>query len=211
MGYLALDAKNFDLIHMYRKTFSNKSIHKCTAGWQWPCSDNQWECWAKPGPRSQMILTDQSWHTVELWVIGALSLPRFHSAWLQMEDVFLKWENHTETAINSGSFFPSLKFPVGRTKQRMCSWETGSAWAGMKHQNNERACVQTEKCMQGRRDNFKSIFMPFGCGKECGAEWTCWHNKVHAKQPSIWWGLWPCRPPADTCNPGLGKQTWNGG
>lgn len=85
-------------------------------GWQGRCGVNHWECWATSTPRSQMILTDQSWHTVELWVIWTLSLPRFHSAWLQMEDVFLKWENHTETAINSVLFYLSLKFPVGGTK-----------------------------------------------------------------------------------------------
>lgn len=72
--------------------------------------------------QTQMILTDQSWHAVELRVIGALSLPRFHFARLQMEDFFLKWKNHMEAAINSPLFILSLWFPcVGKTSQRMCS------------------------------------------------------------------------------------------
>lgn len=116
-----------------KKTSTNRRTYKRKAGWQGRCGVNHWECWAMYIPRSQMILTDQSWHTVELWVIWALSLPRFHSAWLQMEDVLLKWENDTETAINSVLLYLSPKFPVGRRKQRVCSRETDAAWCGRKY------------------------------------------------------------------------------
>lgn len=58
-----------------------------------------------------MILTDQSRHAVELRVIRALSLPRFHFPRLQMEDLLLRWENQTETAINLALFILSHAIP----------------------------------------------------------------------------------------------------
>lgn len=104
--------------------------------------------------QTKMILTDQSWHAVELRVIGALSLPRFHFARLQMEDFFLKWKNHMETAINSALFILSLWFPcVGKMRHKCApsdSCGTFTAWRGMKYLNNERAFIQKNTCGESK-------------------------------------------------------------
>lgn len=63
-----------------------------------------------------------------------------------------------------------------------------------------------KKCMQGRQE----ISNPSLCHSAVEKK-ACWHNDTHAKYPWVWWCLWLHRPPADTCNPGQWKQTWNGG
>lgn len=69
-----------------------------------------------------MILTDQSRHAVELRVIGALSLPRFHFPRLQMEDLLLRWENQMETAINLALFILSHAIPLrGQERGGKCA------------------------------------------------------------------------------------------
>lgn len=104
--------------------------------------------------QTQIILTDQSWHAVEIRVVGALSLSRFHFAWLQMEDFFLKWKNHMETAINSVLFILSLWFPcAGKMRQGMCFlWLLWDLYGLMGDEVLEWwALVHTEKYMPGKQ------------------------------------------------------------
>lgn len=56
-----------------------------------------------------MILTDQSRHAVQFWVIWALPFPRILIAWLQAEDVLLPHNNKNTENVNCLECICSVK------------------------------------------------------------------------------------------------------